>query len=171
MKSLVVYESVFGNTAEIARAIGEGLVWHGEVTVADVRGARPEYAERFDLLVVGAPARAFAPEPGDDHPHAVHRHPPHAAGDVGLQDWLAMLPADAHTEQVAAFDIRVRDSDRGAGSTASRATHVVRHLGYLPLGKPTSFYVEEPGGPLVPGERERAVIWGNQLGTLLFAKA
>lgn len=164
MRCLVVYESASGNTAQIARAIAEGLARHGEVTVADVRGARPEYAERFDLLVVGAPARAFSLTHGFPLPH------PHQAGhrpEVGLRDWLRMLPAEGRQEVAAAFDVRVRNTHQVPGSTARRAAHVLQHLGYHALGEPTSFYVKRSGGPLVAGERARAAAWGDRLGALM----
>src|SRR5687768_7425824 len=58
MKSLVVYESRFGNTALIARAVADALRERGsahmlpvdEVTAADLDG--------LDLLVVGGPTHA-----------------------------------------------------------------------------------------------------------------
>ena len=174
MRALVVYESVFGNTAAVARALGEGLARHGQVTVADVRGARPEYAERFDLLVVGAPARAFRPGHGITRPEPDHPDRPDflpGRPERGLRDWLWMLPADPHSEAVATFDVRPVDPRLLPGSTAGQAAQVLEHLGYVPATEPTSFYVKQPGGPLVPGERARAAVWGDGLGALLRAGA
>ncbi|HEX2369421.1 MAG TPA: flavodoxin domain-containing protein [Acidimicrobiia bacterium] len=51
MKSVVVYESVYGNTAAVAEAIASGLRAHGDVDLRAV-GDEPAVA---DLLVVGAP--------------------------------------------------------------------------------------------------------------------
>jgi hypothetical protein len=163
---LVVYESVFGNTAEIARAIGEGLLWHGEVTVADVRGARPQYAERFDLLVVGAPSRAFSLARSVPAVHLLHPHQRHARPQLGLRDWLRLLPEGTHAEAVATFDTRTV-GDHAPGSAAGHAAHVLRHRGYLTVGQPTTFYAQHPEGPVLPGERARAVAWGDQLGALV----
>ncbi len=171
MRALVVYESVHGNTAEIARALGEGLGRYGEVTVADVRGARPEYVERFDLLVVGGPTRAFslgrvlARGRGPTHRTDLT----HGRPGIGLRDWLRLLPAGAHSEAVATFDVRTLDGHRQPGSTARRAAHVAQHLGYRPLDEPTSFFVRAPGGPLVAGERRRAVAFGERLAQALLS--
>lgn len=174
MRALVVYESVFGNTAAVARAVGEGLSRHGAATVADVRGVRPEYAERFDLLVVGGPARAFWPG------HGVHRPNPALPGrahflpgrpETGLREWLRMLPADRHSEAVATFGVRPVDPRLPAGTTARHAAHVLQHLGYVLVAEPISFHVKRSGGPLVPGERARAAVWGDDLGARLRALA
>ncbi len=170
MRSLVVYESVFGNTADVARAIGEGLLWHGEVTVAEVRGARPQYAERFDLLVVGAPCRTFSLARGLPTAHRLHPHLRHTRPDLGLREWLRLLPEGTHSEPVAAFDTRVVDH-HAPGSAAGRAAHVLRHRGYLPVGEPTTFYVQRAEGPLLPGERARAVAWGAQLAAMASSAA
>ncbi|MGN6129447.1 MAG: hypothetical protein ACTHOK_03820 [Nocardioidaceae bacterium] len=168
MRSLVVYETGFGNTAEIARAVGEGLLWHGEVTVADVRGARPEYAERFDLLVVGAPARAFSLARGLPSVHRHHPHLRHAGPQLGLREWLRLLPEGSRAEAVAAFDTRPV-GDHAPGSAAGHAAHLLRRRGYLTVGEPATFYVQRPEGPVLPGERVRAVTWGDQLGALVRA--
>jgi hypothetical protein len=165
MKALVVYESVFGNTAEIARAVAEGLSRHAEVTVADVRGVRPEYAERFDVLVAGGPTRAFSMLPAQLRPDAVR--PRHGRPEFGLRDWLRMLPADDHLEVVATFDTRPEESRWLNGSAARRAAHLLRHLGYRLVADPMSFYAVTPDGSLVQGERSRAREWGDRLGARL----
>ena len=73
----------------------------------------------------------------------------------------------ASISSVISFDVRPLDALPIPGSTARRAAHVLRHLGYRPLDEPISFYVKQPGGPLVPGERSRAAVWGDRLGALM----
>ncbi len=57
MKSVVVFESLWGNTAAIARAVAEGLgpearaLSTGEATMEAIEGA--------ELLVAGSPVLAF----------------------------------------------------------------------------------------------------------------
>ena len=60
MKTVIVYESMFGNTEHVARLIAEGLEQDGDRAVlADVRTVRREELAGSDLLVVGAPTHAF----------------------------------------------------------------------------------------------------------------
>ncbi|BBH69955.1 hypothetical protein ACTI_66400 [Actinoplanes sp. OR16] len=58
MKALVVYESMFGNTEAVARALAEGLGESLDVIVADVQD-RPAVGDA-DVLVAGAPTHAFS---------------------------------------------------------------------------------------------------------------
>jgi hypothetical protein len=55
MKALVAYESMFGNTEEIARAIADGLGESVEVQLAEVSD-NPDVA----LIVVGGPNHTFS---------------------------------------------------------------------------------------------------------------
>jgi flavodoxin len=57
MKAIVVYESLWGNTAAIARAIAEGLGPEAQaLSTAEASGAAIANA---DLVVAGAPVLAF----------------------------------------------------------------------------------------------------------------
>jgi flavodoxin len=51
MSTIVVYESIYGNTRAIALAVAEGL---GEATACSVDEAPPNLQDA-DLLVVGGP--------------------------------------------------------------------------------------------------------------------
>ncbi|HEY8721330.1 flavodoxin domain-containing protein [Pengzhenrongella sp.] len=53
MRALVVYESMFGNTRDIAQAVADGMSAEVEVEVVEV-GAAPEHLDaEVGLLVVG----------------------------------------------------------------------------------------------------------------------
>ena len=55
LRALVVYESMFGNTEEVARDVAAGLIDAGVlVQLVEVTCARPADEYAFDLLVVGA---------------------------------------------------------------------------------------------------------------------
>lgn len=58
MKSIVVYESMFGNTERVARAIAEALGRCGGVELVEVGDAAASLGS-VDLLVVGGPTHAF----------------------------------------------------------------------------------------------------------------
>ena len=60
MYALVVYESMFGNTRQIAEAVAEGLGSAMEVRVVEVGTAPPVVGEDVALLVVGGPTLVIA---------------------------------------------------------------------------------------------------------------
>lgn len=81
MNTLIVFESMFGNTGTCARYIADGLASTGaEVAVADVRQVRPDDLRNCDLLVVGAPTHAFSLSRESTRQEAVRQgaHPSHA---------------------------------------------------------------------------------------------
>ena len=57
---LVIFDSVFGNTAKVADAIGEAL---GEAAVKQVTNVTPEDLQGLKILFVGSPTRGFRPTP------------------------------------------------------------------------------------------------------------
>ena len=59
MKTLVIYDSVHGNTRKIAEAIGEAV--SGEVKVQRAGEVDASRLKEFDLLFVGAPTHGGRP--------------------------------------------------------------------------------------------------------------
>ena len=59
MRALVVYESLWGNTEALARAIADTLSSRGTIDVFD-SDAAPSSTDGYDLVVVGAPTHAFS---------------------------------------------------------------------------------------------------------------
>jgi len=163
--ALVVFESMFGNTAQAARAIGEGLSGAGvEVDVVDVGAAPAELPAALDLLVVGAPTHAFGLSRASTRADAVRQGaaPSHQA--VGVREWLATLRVPAGTTtSVGVFDThasKVRWLPQAASSTI---TKLARRHGLRPTGRHLGLVVNDVKGPLADGERERAVDYGRQL--------
>ena len=58
MKALIIYDSKFGNTEKIARAIGEAVTPLGKVKVLRVSKANPSELASIDFLIVGSPTHA-----------------------------------------------------------------------------------------------------------------
>ena len=159
MKVRVVYDSVFGNTEQVARAIGEALGPRGDVETVRVGDVQAEELTGLDVLIVGSPTRALRPTGTTTKLlQAIPR-----GGLVGVK--------------VAAFDTRISTTDIN-----SRAFGVmVKLFGYAadPIAKrlrkkggelvvaPEGFFVEDTEGPLKEGELERAVEWTRQIGALL----
>ena len=61
MHVLIVYDSVFGNTERVARAIAEGLGGQMGVRSERVGNVRDVMLDGLDLLIAGSPTRAFRP--------------------------------------------------------------------------------------------------------------
>jgi hypothetical protein len=59
VKSLVVYESLFGNTESVARAVVEGLALCGAADAVAVGSVDATTLTDVDLLVVGTPTHAW----------------------------------------------------------------------------------------------------------------
>ena len=55
MRALVIYESMFGNTQQVAQAIGEGLALILSADVVEVGHAPATVPVDVSLLVVGGP--------------------------------------------------------------------------------------------------------------------
>ena len=60
MRALVVFESSFGNTGQVAKAVWEGIFRRlQDVVLLDVASAPRRLPPDLELLVVGAPTQAF----------------------------------------------------------------------------------------------------------------
>ncbi len=170
MKAWVVYESMFGNTEEVARAIAAGLSQRMHVVVHEVTHAPPQIDELLDLVVVGGPTHAFSMSRPSTRSAAVEQGATHGVAERGLREWVEHLHRGPHSELVAAFDTRVDKVRHLPGSAARKAERIAGRLGYGHAGH-MSFYVADTAGPLLPGELDRARAWGRQLGADMAARA
>ncbi|HET7724653.1 MAG TPA: hypothetical protein VFK68_08445 [Propionibacteriaceae bacterium] len=160
MKTLVVYESLWGNTAAIAQAVAEGIgAGARALSTAD---ATNELVEEADFLVAGAPVFAFhlssdrARQDIAEHPDP--GAPPPDLSHPSLRDWLeALVPGSV---PCAAFDTEVRGP---FGKGAPTIAEALQAKGYRLVDEPQGFIVAGKHGPLKAGERERAVEWGHHL--------
>ena len=154
MKALIVYDSKFGNTEKIARAIGEAITPLGEVRVVKVGDANPSELSSIDFLIVGSPT--------------------HAGGATrAIKEFLRKIPANAlKNVQVASFDTRFSAKDKGIGArivlgifryAAGRIATILEYKGGYLAMEPEGFIVEESEGPLKKGELERAATWAKEI--------
>jgi len=164
MNAVVVYESHWGNTAKVARAIAGGFGPGTPVLTTDE--ATPEIIADADLIVAGAPLMMFQ-LPTDSALQGLAGKNGNAAmpPDVShpsMRDWLAALPHGAG--RAAAFETRLRFSPGSAAGTIERGLVAA---GYRRLAKGRRFYVQGSYGPLRYGELEAAQAWGKELATAL----
>jgi len=162
MRALVVFESMFGNTETIARAIADGLSSAMPVDVVDV-ATRPHMEADVDLLVVGAPTHAFGMTRPNTRADAVRQGGMSATAEIGIREWLDELtPTGPAAATAAAFDTRIKKRFI-PGSAARGAAGLLRGHGFRLVAPPESFRVTGTPGPLTDGEEDRARDWGRAL--------
>jgi len=168
MRAVVVYESMFGNTERVARAIGQGLEPFADVQVVEV-GEAPAVLDGVDLLVVGGPTHAFGMSRASTREDA-ERQAGRAvlSRRLGVREWLPTLPSSTEVA-AAAFDTRVAKVRRLPGSAARGAAKLLLRHRYAVIVPPESFYVDDVTGPLLQGELDRARAWGSTLVASLVA--
>jgi flavodoxin len=155
MKAMVVYDSVFGNTAQVAQAMGRALGVPEGAEARRVTEVEPEQLMGLEVLIVGSPTRAFQPTPATK----------------GLLKRIPARGLDGVT--VAAFDTRFAVEDTHSAILA----FLVKLFGYAakPIADrlrkkggdlalpPEGFIVEGTEGPLREGELERAAEWARRV--------
>lgn len=168
MRALVVYESMFGNTEEVARAIGEGIGASMHADVIEVGAAPDTVPADVTLLVVGGPTHAFSMSWPTTRRDAAQRAATVVSRDRGIREWLGSLPAATTDTEATTFDTRV--TSRVTGSAARAASHRLDRLGYRLTAAFTSFRVADVTGPLVDDDVDRARDWGRALGVEVAAR-
>ena len=142
MKALIVYDSVYGNTEKIAKAVADAIAPSGEVKVVQAGEANPPELESTDLLIVGSPTHGGRPTPP-------------------VQDFLNKVPK-LQGINVAAFDTRSQSKfARVFGNAAGRIARNLEKKGGTLVASPEGFLVTGTKGPLKEGELERAAGWAK----------
>jgi len=165
MNALVVYESLWGNTAAVARAVAEGL--GPDARALSTAEATADVVAAADLIVAGAPVLGFKlptermragalANPGGKPPRPADLSHP------SMRSWLEALPPGQGRS--AAFDTEARGP---FGKAAPTILTALEKAGYTRLADPVGFIVAGKFGPLRDGELERARRWGAELAAAL----
>jgi flavodoxin len=145
MNTVIVYDSAFGNTEQIAQAIAGTFREDGQVRIVRVEHTHPLYLHDVDLLVLGCPTQKRRPTPA-------------------MRSLLEYIPAEALNRlAVACFDTRFSQSSRITGSAARWMARKLSKRGASHLLPGESFLVKGTHGPLENGEVERAISWARML--------
>jgi flavodoxin-like protein len=161
MRSLVVYESWFGNTRRVAEEIAAALAQEGDAEVVSVDEPLPAL-EAVDLLVVGAPTHIHGLSSKRSREGALTQGA-HGEPGIGVRGWIDSLPEGTCGPRAAAFDTRAHKPVWLVGSAARGIARRLRGQGYTLVAEPESFFVHGTPGPLEEGELERAEEWGKTL--------
>lgn len=163
MLARVVYESMFGNTAAIARAIAEGLGRYATVEIVDVATAAAAAMSQVDLLVVGAPTHAFGLSRQRTRCDAAERTTAPVTVDIGVREWLDAACTVPTGSRAAAFGTKAATPSWLPGSAARGIGKRLRRSGYDLADEPMDFLVTDVTGPLADGELQRAREWAERL--------
>jgi flavodoxin len=156
MKSILIYDSQYGNTEKIAQSISTVLGTQGEVTMIRVTDVKMDMLVGVDLLIVGSPTQKFRPT-------------------EAIKGLLNGIPANRLKGiKVVGFDTRLTQSNIDGtpvlpyfvkifGYAAEPISKVLKKKGGELIVPPEGFYVEGTEGPLVKGELERAATWAQKL--------
>ena len=149
----MVYDSVFGNTEQVAYAIRDAL--GSDVEALRIGDAKHAQVAGLDYLIVGSPTRAFNPT-------------------KAITTFLKKMPRDSlKGVKVAAFDTRLDTEDVNSsvlnvfvklfGYAAKPIGDRLQKKGGTLVAPPEGFYVEDSEGPLRDDELEQAATWTEQL--------
>src|SRR5437588_10250326 len=143
MKAVVVYDSQFGNTERVARAIAEQLGAEEPAAVLAAGAATERDLVGMDLLAVGGPTQGHGLSPALKAFR--ERIPPEAVRDV----------------PTVTFDTRLPWPRFLSGSAAAASARRLVQKGARLLLPPESFLVTASEGPLAEGELEWATTWAH----------
>lgn len=161
MNSLVIYDSLYGNTEKIARAIAEGMSdapgASDTVKSVNVGDTGPDHLNGVELLVIGGPTHGSRPSPP-------------------MHEFLERIPAGALVGvEVAAFDTRTDMKELTGvarlfgglmdrmGYAAPKISASLEKKGAHVIKPSEGFIVLGTEGPLRDGELERAEAWGREI--------
>ena len=144
MKTLILYDSLYGNTKIIAEAIGEAMP--GQVALINVTEVDVSEINTYDVLILGGPT--------------------HGGGiSENVQALLERIqPSALEGKPVAVFDTRMTNKlILLFGCAAPKISGTLKQKSAELVGKPEGFFVSGGKGPLKEGEIERAVAWGREI--------
>jgi menaquinone-dependent protoporphyrinogen IX oxidase len=166
MHTLVVYESMYGNTHTVANAIAHGLGPNGAATVVAVKDLTAELVDEADLILLGSPT----------HVHGMPRPQTRKAAEEAARETDAGVELDVHApglrewfdaagsipKRAAAFDTRIDLPAAITGRASKGIAHRLRKHGATLVAEPMSFFVTKDNR-LEAGEEQHAREWGKQL--------
>jgi len=144
MKALIVYDSTYGNTEMVAKAIGAAI--GGDMKVVRADEVYPADLRMIDLLIVGSPTYGGRPTPA-------------------IQSFLDGVSEPAiRGVKAAAFDTRYSTRLVGVfGYAADKIDGILRTKGGTLISPAEGFFVKGKKGPLKPGELEHAASWAAEI--------
>lgn len=164
MNVLIVCETSFGNTRQVAEAIADGLRASGHATILYATDEAPtELPRDIDLLLLGSPTHNMSMSTTMTRARAAAEGAPERPR-IGIRDWIDRVDPRRGLV-VRTFDTRT--TGRFQPSAAREAARALKANGFHAAKTGESFQVDGLSGDLAAGEVDRARQWGATLPTLL----
>ncbi len=155
MKTLIIYDSVFGNTEIIARAIYDAFENKEETHICKPETFTPELLNGVELLIVGSPTRGFRPT-------------------KPITDLFESMKSDSLKGVMAsAFDTRVKLETiksgalrllvKAGGYADKTISKLLNKKGATIIVPSQGFFVTANEGPLYNTEIERTTEWTKDI--------
>lgn len=149
VKALVVYDSVYGNTEKVARALAAGLESGGvDVDVVKVDAIRFDELSRIDLLCIGSPVHAWS-------------------ASKPVKEFLERLKSVEGLSGKKAFAFDTKMKSRFAGSAGGKIERKLESLGLTVAKHSESAIVKGREGPLEESAEETFKQIGTELAKML----
>ncbi len=168
MRTVVIFESMYGNTHVVAEALAAVARARGDAVVIPVATADAATVERADLVLVGGPTHAHGMTSSTSRKGAVTDTPARKGLEVepgaegpGLRDWFQKVGRAPGTF-AAAFDTRLQGPPALTGRASRGIARRLRRHGFTEVAAPMSFLVDSTNH-LLPGEEERARQWAGSV--------
>jgi flavodoxin len=144
MKTMIVFDTMFGNTEKIARAIGAAL--SGEVVIKKADETSSADLQKIDLLLIGSPVQGGRPL-------------------KATQKFIdSLTESQVKGLKTAAFDTRMTGNfPKLFGWAAKRISDALKKKGVEMVVEPEGFFVKGKEGPLLEGELEKAGLWAKKV--------
>lgn len=143
MNALIICDSLYGNTYEVAEALAAVWRQYIPVRIVTARTATVPDLIGVELLAIGGPTQIHGLSPAMD-------------------DLLGgALPTKMAGKTIVAFDTRIHLSAWLSGSAAEVIAKRLSKHGLALLVPPESFFVEGKEGPLREGELDHATMWAH----------
>jgi len=174
MRTVIIYESLYGNTLRVAEELASVAREYGEVDLVPAEEAGPEVTMGAGLVLIGGPthlhgmshratrqggaADAAAPAAA---PTVGQRPPGIDAAGAGLREWFHRVDR-VHGTRAAAFDTRLDGPELLTGRASLGISRRLRHHGFTEVAAPRSFLVDKHN-ELLDGEVARARDWASSV--------
>ena len=163
MRTVIIYESLYGNTKRVADELARVAREHGPVEVVAAEQASPDVTCGADLVLIGGPTHVHGMswkatrQGGAGNGAPPERQPGIDAAGPGLRDWFHRVGRVDGTPAVA-FDTRLDGPEFLTGRASLGISRRLRHHGFTEVAGPRSFVVDQEN-VLLDGEVDRANEW------------